>query len=251
MKNRKVIILLTLLLLSTVFVVGPAFAAGGGAEAEAVAHGHEVDPVGDALISGLLSGGQAFIYITLAATLPLLWILTLIVHFNRPYIIRYLKKFTLRFGADIWWLLYVLLRDGIMVITFVLGLFLFFPDLFMYLPFPITAPLASVLLFWALTVKLTKDADDNASDYKKVSYLLIAGALVYLIPFIFGIEAPMSGWEQWRTLASSSQNQGVAQVILFISLGLFVLTGGYIFSFVVKKVKSSTVVKSSKSSVSS
>ncbi|OEF99367.1 hypothetical protein BHF71_01905 [Vulcanibacillus modesticaldus] len=249
MKNNKIFFAVLMLSLTILIIASPVLANEGhdsdGVEAEAVAHTHEVDPIDEGLINGLLSGGETFVYVTLAAFLPIFWILSLIVHFNRPYIIRYLKKFTLRFGADVWWLLYVMLRDAVLIITFIISLFFFFPNLFLYQPLPISGPLATVLLFWALTVKLTGDADDRAKDYNKVSYLLLAGAFLYLVPFLFGVEAPMEGWEKWRTFFTSSQNQSLAEIILYISIGLLFLTGGYIFTFVMNKVKQSVNSKQS------
>ncbi len=243
MREPKAIVLLVVLLLSMLIATAPAVYAGEGghdAAGEARAHTHEVDPVTEALISGLMSGGLAFVYITLAAMLPLLWVFTLIVHFARPYILRYLKKYTLRFGADVWWLVYVMIRDAVMILTFVLSIFFFFPDLFLLLPLPVTAPLATVFLFWALLVKLTRDGDDRAGDFRSISYLLLLGAVVYLVPFLFGVEAPMEGWEHWRTLFTSSQNQGMAEIILYLSLALLFITGGYIFTFVMRYVRQSS-----------
>lgn len=239
---------LVLLVLGLLIVALPvaALASEGHADGEEAAHGegaglahtHDTSPEAASIIDGLMEGGVAFLIITLAAMLPLLWILSLIVHFARPYILRYLRKFNLRFGADVWWLVYVMLRDAVMILTFVISLFFFFPDLFLGLPLPVTAPLATVLLFWALLIKLTRNADDNAVDFRGVSYFLVAGAVVYLVPFLFGIEAPMAGWgESWRQFFSSSQNTGVARLILYVSLGLLFATGGYIFSFVSSYVR--------------
>ena len=52
-----------------------------------------------------------------------------------------------------WWLSYVLIRDGLMVITFGLSLVFLFPNLYLKVGVPITAPLATVVLSWALFVE--------------------------------------------------------------------------------------------------
>lgn len=238
-KLRAAIALAAALLLAlAVPAVGLANPAGGAGHAEAegtpAGHSHEAGSNAAQVIAGLLSGGMAFIYITLAAMLPLLWVLALTLHLARPYMLRTIKKFYLRFGADVWWLLYVMIRDAVMVLTFVISVFFLFPDQVRNLALPVTGPLATVVLFWALLVKLTRDADDNPRDFAAVTYLMVAGAVLYLTPFLFGVEAPMRGWEEARRLASSSTNPEVALPILYGALGLFGLTGAYIFRFVMQ-----------------
>ncbi|WP_144440554.1 hypothetical protein [Limnochorda pilosa] len=221
---------------------GAVSAAEGHAEvagpmaAEAMAHTHAVDETTEGLIDGLMSGGFAFLYITLAAMLPLLWVLALILHLSRPYLVRTIRKFTLRFGADVWWLLYVMIRDAVMILTFAISVFFFFPDRVAGLPLPVTAPLATIFLFWALLIKLTRDADDDAGAYRKVTYLLLVGATTYLVPFLFGVEASMEGWEAARSAMSSSQNPALSMPILYLSLVLLGATGAYIFYFVARGV---------------
>ena len=67
----------------------------------------------DQLATTLTSGGAGWMVLSVAAVLPILWSFTLILHFARPYIIRFLRRLTLRFGGDVWWLSYVLFRDGL------------------------------------------------------------------------------------------------------------------------------------------
>ena len=235
-RNRKLWVVAFALAL---FALGAALTPGvqadeavGTTALPTVGHTHETDAMTTSLIEGLMTGGTAFIYITLAAMLPLLWVMTLIVHLARPYVVRNLRKFTLRFGADVWWLLYVLLRDAVMILTFTVSAFFFYPNLLVSLALPVTGPLATVLLFWALAVKLTRRADESARDFRLVTWLVVAGATAYLVPFLLGIEAPMRGWERWRELASSVTNPGLAMAVLYASLVLFGLTGAYIFHFV-------------------
>ena len=71
----------------------------------------------DQLATTLTSGGAGWMVLSVAAVLPILWSFTLILHFARPYIIRFLRRLTLRFGGDVWWLSYVLFRDGLLVVT--------------------------------------------------------------------------------------------------------------------------------------
>ena len=115
----------------------------------------------DELANALTSGGAGWLVLSVAAILPILWAFTLVLHFARPYIIRFLGTLTLRFGGDVWWLSYVLIRDGLMLVTLALSMIFLMPNLYIGLGLPITAPLATVVLAWALAVKLTRDSDDD------------------------------------------------------------------------------------------
>src|SRR5664280_3358129 len=98
----------------------------------------------------LVQGSQYWLVLSIAAILPILWSFTLALHFARPYVIRYLQGLTLRFGGDVWWLSYVLMRDGLLVVTLALSAIFLFPNLYMSadLTLPITAPIAALVLFW-------------------------------------------------------------------------------------------------------
>ncbi len=193
----------------------------------------------DQITSSFVQGGEGWLVLSIAAILPILWGFTLVVHFSRPYVIRFLQTLTLRFGGDVWWLSYVLMRDGLMILTLALSLIFLMPNLYIGLGLPLTAPLASVVLFWALVIKLTRDADDDPQAFRLVSILLVIGSVLYIVPQIYGLEA---GGETdiWSTFGLGwlpgvlSANQGwmnpAAWPILIISLVLFGLTGGYLFT---------------------
>ena len=72
---------------------------------------------GDDLAKALTSGGESWMVFSVAAALPILWAFALSMHFARPYVVRFLGTQTLRFGADVWWLGYVLVRDAMLVLT--------------------------------------------------------------------------------------------------------------------------------------
>jgi hypothetical protein len=42
----------------------------------------------------------------------LLSIVSFLLHIGRPYFDRILSRFSLRVAADIWWIVYIVLRDG-------------------------------------------------------------------------------------------------------------------------------------------
>jgi hypothetical protein len=190
--------------------------------------------------NALVTNGEAWLVLSIAAVLPMLWTFTLILHFARPYMLRFLKTLTLRFGGDIWWLGYVLFRDALMVVTLVLSVTFLFPNLYIGLGLPLTAPLATVVLFWALCVKFLRDADDDPRAFRLVSVLLVIASVLYIVPQLYGLESA----DQVERLASvgldglpaalQAQSDGVinalAWPILNISLVLAALTGAGLFT---------------------
>src|SRR5512142_2867884 len=191
------------------------------------------DQLSEAITSGLVNGGQAWVIQTAAAMLPAFWILTLSLHLSRPYMLRMLHKFTLRFGADIWWLAYVLLRDAVVLLTFGLGIVLFYPNLVKTAALPLTGSLATALLLVALAVKLTRDADDDAADFRLTTWLVLVASALYLVPQVFGVEAAdqdyLAGVSGFLT---TSSNLDWAVPILYASYLVLIATGGYLFAFV-------------------
>ena len=185
----------------------------------------------DDLATALTTGASGWLVLSVAAVLPILWAFTLVLHFARPYVIRFLSGLTLRFGGDVWWLSYVLFRDALLVITLGLGAIFLMPNLYLKVGLPITAPIATLVLFWALIVKLLRDTDDDPGAFRLVSLLLVIASVLYIVPQVYGLEA--ADQEYLGSLPSaliSSENLGVARPILWISLGLFALTGGGLFT---------------------
>jgi hypothetical protein len=188
------------------------------------------DDVTAAIVQAILHGGEQWVVSTVAAMLPSLWAMTVILHLARPYMLRTVKKLSLRFGADVWWLGYVLVRDAVMLITFVLSLIFLFPNLDMTIPLPLTAPLAGVLLFASLYVKLLYDSDDDFQTYRVATALLAVGAAFYLIPQIFAIETTsqerLSGVANFLTSTSNTAWMGPILIVSMIGYGVI---GGLIF----------------------
>ena len=188
------------------------------------------DDVTAAIVQAILKGGEQWVVSTIAALLPALWAMTVILHLARPYVLRTVKKLSLRFGADVWWLGYVLVRDAVMLITFVLSLIFLFPNLVMTIPLPLTAPLAGMLLFASLYVKLLYDSDDDFQTYRVSTILLAVGAAFYLIPQIFAIETAsqerLSGVASFLTSTSNTAWMGPILIVSMIGYGVI---GGLIF----------------------
>jgi hypothetical protein len=183
-----------------------------------------------AIVQAILKGGEQWVVSTIAALLPALWAMTVILHLARPYMLRTVKKLSLRFGADVWWLGYVLVRDGLMLTTFVLSLIFLFPNLVTTIPLPLTAPLAGLLLFASLYVKLLYDSDDDFQTYRVATALLAVGAAFYLVPQIFAIETTsqerLSGIASFLT--STSNPSWMGPILIFSMIGYGVI-GGLIF----------------------
>lgn len=195
----------------------------------------------DDLATALTHGGSGWLVLSLAAILPILWAFTLIVHFARPYVLRFLSGLTLRFGGDVWWLSYVLLRDALMLITLALSMIFLMPNLYIGLGLPLTAPLATVGLFVALLIKLVRDADDDPVAWRWVSVVLVVSSVLYIIPQIYGLEAADQvdalsqfglGWVP-GALTAANPDDGTVNVlawpILILSIAAIAAIGAYLF----------------------
>lgn len=200
---------------------------------------------GDQLAQALTSGGATWLVLSLAAILPMLWAFVLVLHFARPYVIRFLGSLTLRFGGDVWWLSYVLFRDGLMIVTLAMSTVFLMPSLYIGLGLPLTAPLAAVGLFWALVLKLTGDADDDPRRFQLVSITLVVSSVLYIIPQIYGLEAtdqvdswnaisPTLGGIPAALTASDAGSPPVVNALAwpieYLAMILFALTAGYLFT---------------------
>jgi hypothetical protein len=194
----------------------------------------------DDLASALTNGGAGWLVLSLAAILPILWAFAMAMHFARPYVLRFLGTLTLRFGGDVWWLSYVLIRDALLTITLALSVIFLMPNLYIGLGLPLTAPLATVILLWALVVKLLGDADDDGRTFQVVSVLLVIASVLYIVPQIYGLESAdqvdaLKGigldWVPGALSAVGSDGtvNALAWPILLVSLALFGLTGAVLF----------------------
>ena len=185
----------------------------------------------DDLATALTSGASGWMVLSVAAVLPILWAFTLALHFCRPYILRFLQTLTLRFGGDVWWLSYVLTRDALLVITLGLSTLFLMPNLYLSTGLPITAPIATLVLFWATVVKLLRDVDDDPAAFRLFSVLLVIASILYVVPQVYGMEAADQAYlgDLPNSLISTG-NLALARPILWGSLALFGLTGGAVFT---------------------
>jgi hypothetical protein len=147
------------------------------------------DQISQAIATALSDAGEQILEGTLAAVLPILWLVMLALHLARPYMLNVVQKFSLRLGADIWWLAYVAIRDLAILMTFALSFMFLFPDVITGKDLPVTGPLAALCLFGVLVVKLVRDVDDDPQAFLLTSGLLAVGAVLYLVPTLLGVQA--------------------------------------------------------------
>ena len=189
------------------------------------------DDVATAITQALLQGGAQWMISTIVAFLPALWMMTLMLHLGRPYVLRVLRRCGLRLGADIWWMSYLLIRDALMLITFALSWIFFQPSIVVNAALPITAPLAALLLLLALAVKLSRRVDDDIQAFRLATVFLVLGATLYFGPQVFAVEAAsQSSYLGWFVInfTSNTANPQVALGIMWVSLAGVVIVAGWL-----------------------
>jgi hypothetical protein len=178
-----------------------------------------VDQISQAIATAFSDAGEQLLEGTLAAILPILWLLMLALHLGRPYMLKIVQKFSLRLGADIWWLAYVAIRDFAILVTFAFSFMFFFPDVMTGKELPVTGPLAALCLLAILVVKLVRDVDDDPQAFRLTSGLLALGAVLYLVPTLLGVQAVAFGVNPDLAQAMiSHDNQSLALLCTYAAL---------------------------------
>ena len=196
------------------------------------------DDVATAITQALVQGGSQWLTASLVAFLPAMWTMALILHIGRPYVVRTLRRCGLRLGADVWWMSYLLLRDGVLLATFGMSLIFFAPALVANDAFPITGPLAALCLLLALAVKLTRRVDDDVTAFRLATVFLVAGATLYYLPLVFAIEGADQEYLKWfADNLTSNANPTVALTIMWVSLAGVALVAAWIFFRALASVK--------------
>jgi hypothetical protein len=184
----------------------------------------------DDLAAALTNGAAGWMVLSVAAVLPILWAFALAMFFARPYVLRFLRTLTLRFGGDVWWLSFVLLRDALLVVVLGLSLIMLFPNLYLKVGLPITGPLAVVVLFWAIAVKLFRDTDEDVNAFRVQAILLVVASFLYIVPQVYGMEAQdQTNLGSIPSSLVSVSNLALARSILWLSIALFALSAGIVF----------------------
>ena len=194
-----------------------------------------VDTLTHAIVSGINSGAEQFLEGTLAAALPVIWLALLGLHLGRPYILDMIDRFTLRLGADLLWLIYIALRDLLIISGVVMSFMFLFPDVVSTDQLPLTGGFAAVLLFAVLLVKLIGDPDHNLRDFRIVTWLLAVGALFYFVPYLFGVMLNQVATGQFLTISKflvSNTNATWAVTLGYITTALFAIMGAIAVGYV-------------------
>jgi uncharacterized membrane protein len=194
-----------------------------------------VDTLTHAIVSGMNAGLEQFLEGTLAAVLPVIWLALLGLHLGRPYILDMIDRFTLRLGADLLWLIYIALRDLLIISGVVMSFMFLFPDVVSTDQLPLTGGFAAVLLFAALLVKLMGDPDHNLRDFRIVTWLLAVGALFYFVPYLFGVMLNQVATGQFLTISKflvSNTNATWAVTLGYITTALFAIMGAIAVGYV-------------------
>jgi hypothetical protein len=173
--------------------------------------------------SPAFGAAENFIEGTIAAALVALWLLAIAMHLARPYMLAATRKFTLRLGADLWWTIYVGLRDVLILQVFLGSFIYFYPDVVKNNDLPITGGLAGAVAFAVLLVKLVTKGDADARSFQLQTFLLALGAGLYLVPYFLGSQVTTVGSSISTQLASilvSSQNPTWALALCYLSMAL-------------------------------
>ncbi|HEU4674242.1 MAG TPA: hypothetical protein VFS32_15220 [Candidatus Limnocylindrales bacterium] len=179
-------------------------------------------------VSGFFDAGESFVEGTIAAALVMLWLIVIALHLARPYMVRTLGKFTLRLGADLWWIVYVALRDLLTVQVFLGSFIFFYPDVVRGKDLPITGGLAAACVFAVLLIKLVSRGDADPRGFRLQTALLGLGAALYIVPYMLGVQVTTIGTGSSDELASifvSSQNTDWSLPLCYLSGVLVGLMG--------------------------
>ncbi len=155
----------------------------------------------------------------------LLSIISLLLHIGRPCFERILSRLSLRVAADLWWLAYVVLRDGTLFCAMVIGLWHLnlnlMADIKVGLPF---VPFGTVALACALASKVFRNAEDLNGSHRWVTLCVLAGALLNTLGYALVMEAsdgeyPAANTPFWQTMVSwrSNKNPEFATVVFYIT----------------------------------
>jgi hypothetical protein len=161
-------------------------------------------------------------------------ILGFLIHIGRPYALRVVNKFTLRVVADIWWLIYVISRDGAVLISVLFGLMFINLDIMQDIKIAVPFfPVAVLILAIVLLIKLATDIDNNPRMFRLVTLLLGLAALIHFLGFTLVMEAPSPEWMKeinqpfWASLRAlrSNLNPHLSMITFYITFPALLVVG--------------------------
>lgn len=157
--------------------------------------------------STYVTAGAIYTENTVVVLITMLTILALSIQIARGYFLRILRKFTLRLAADMWWLIYIVLRDASIFLVVFLGFLLFWPGI--YQDFPIAVPfmpLAIDFFAMALVVMVLVDTDEIPKYNSLITILVLIGTFLYVTGVVFVTESPVTLPVLPPTVSSSTSN---------------------------------------------
>lgn len=187
-----------------------------------------------------ITAGSIYTEQTITVVIQLLMVLAVSMQIARGYFLRILRKFTLRLAADIWWLLFILLRDASIFLILFLGVSLFWPGTYQDYPIAVPfMPIAIDLYAAALVILLIKDTDEEPKWNSALTLLVVAGAFLYIIGTVFVTESAVymatlpptvslsasNPWGFFNTFFNSEHNPAMAIYTFYAGFGLFLLLG--------------------------
>lgn len=158
----------------------------------------------------------------------LLSVISFLLHIGRPYFERILGRLTLRVAADLWWMAYIVLRDGTLFLAALFGFWNLNLDLMadikIGLPF---VPLGTVALSAALLIKVFQNSEDLTTSYRLSTTLVTVGALLNTVGYALVMEAPGEEYAAsktafWQAMYSlrSNVNPGLATGTFYVTFAL-------------------------------
>ncbi len=195
--------------------------------------------------STYVTAGSVYTENTITVLIEILTVLAISMQIARGYFLRILRKFTLRLAADIWWLLFVLLRDASIFAVVFLGFSLFWPGTYQDYPVAVPWQLLAVDFFaFALVLLLVKDTDEEPKYNQLLTVFVLVGTFLYLIGTVFVTESalalstlpptvsasPSNVWGFFNMYFNSQNNPAVAIYSFYITFALLLIAGGIAIS---------------------
>ena len=165
----------------------------------------------------------------------LLSVISFLLHIGRSYFERILARFTLRVAADIWWVVYVVLRDGTLLFATLFGFWHMnldiMADIKVGLPF---VPLGTVALAGALLIKVFRNAEDVNRSLRISTWLVTLGAFLNTFGFVFVMEGPgdeytVSKSVFWQTVQSwkSDENPQLSTITFYVTFAMLTMMAAF------------------------
>jgi hypothetical protein len=119
----------------------------------------------------------------------------------------------------------------------VMSFMFFFPDVVTTDALPLTGGLAAAALFGVLVVKLMGDPDHNLRDFRLVTGLLGLGAVLYFVPYLFGVQSNTIAVGPFVAISQflvTNSNPGWAVGIGYVSIALLAIMGAIAAGYTMK-----------------